>query len=363
MQVNNIDEKQLGAMNNQVNPTEAVFALISGLKPRTKDIIIKRFGLDGNNKQTLEEIGKFHGITRERVRQIESAAIKDLKNNDKIDLLEGSVNLLEKILMVYGNISECENLINKFNASIADNKTNGNIIEFILILSDQFEQFDETDNMRKAWGLKNYKLDVPQKAVKILMEVLEARKKPLMEIDAIKSVLNHSESLEAGIENQKAVLSYLKLSKKVLSNPYQEWGLSSWSEITPKGVKDKAYLVLKKNGRPLHFTDITKKINEANFNGKRAISQTVHNELIKDKRFVLVGRGMYALVEWGYNPGTVAEVIESALINANVPLSKEELIDVVLKQRMVKRNTVVLALQNRDRFIKTSDKKYFIHKK
>jgi len=363
MQANNINTSQLDTLNNQANPAEAVFTLISDLKPRTKDIIIKRFGLDGNNKRTLEEIGKFHGITRERVRQIESATMKDLKKNDKMELLENSVNLLEKILIENGNISERENLICKFNTSLAGNQTHGNMVEFILILSDKFEQFDETDNTCKAWGLKNYDLDIPQKVVEILMEVLEHRKEPLMEADAIKSVLDHSRSRDVGVEDQRAVISYLKLSKKVLSNPYREWGLSSWSEITPKGVKDKAYLVLKKNGRPLHFTDITKKINEANFGGKKAISQTVHNELIKDKRFVLVGRGMYALVEWGYSPGTVAEVIKNALINADAPLSKEELIDIVLKQRIVKRNTVVLALQNRDKFNKTPDKKYFIHKK
>lgn len=349
--------------DNQVNPTEAVFSMISSLKPRTKDIIVKRFGLDSENKQTLEEIGRFHGITRERVRQIESTTIKDLKKSEKINLLIECEEILEEIIKDNGNMVEHVSLMEKFNDRVGVHQIHENVVEFILNLSNKFECFDETEYTRKAWGLKNAKLEIPQKIVDALVERLTESKKPLTEEEAIKSVLDHSVSREIGVEDQKAVKSYLNLSKRVLSNPYQEWGLSSWSEIIPKGVKDKAYLVLKKNGKPLHFTEITKKINEANFSAKRAISQTVHNELIKDKRFVLVGRGMYALVEWGYNPGTVAQVIENVLNKADGPLSKEELIDIVLKQRIVKRNTVVLALQNKDKFIKTADRKYTIEKK
>ena len=87
-----------------------------------------------------------------------------------------------------------------------------------------------------------------------------------------------------------------------------------WPEISPKTVRDKIYLVLKKNDEPLHFETIARRINEVKFDdGQKALGPTVHNELIKDDRFVLVGRGMYGLQERGYEPGIAREVIAKVL--------------------------------------------------
>lgn len=61
---------------------------LSILNERERDIIIKHFGLNNETALTLEEIGKSYGITRERVRQIESAAIRKLKSDDVRELLE-----------------------------------------------------------------------------------------------------------------------------------------------------------------------------------------------------------------------------------------------------------------------------------
>jgi len=83
---------------------------------------------------------------------------------------------------------------------------------------------------------------------------------------------------------------------------------------------------------------------------------------IKDKRFVLVGRGLYALAEWGYEPGTVSEIIVQVMKKANCPLSKEEIIEKVLAKRLVKENTVLINLQNRKLFEKTGDGAYALKK-
>src|SRR3989344_4735689 len=66
-------------------------------------------------------------------------------------------------------------------------------------------------------------------------------------------------------------------------------------------------LVIRKHGSPIHFRDVAKQI-MVMFK-KKAHVATTHNELIKDPRFVLVGRGLYALAEWGYAPGIVRDVI------------------------------------------------------
>ena len=108
----------------------------------------------------------------------------------------------------------------------------------------------------------------------------------------------------------------------------------------------------------MHFTDIAKAINETGFDHKTAYPATVHNELILDSKYVLVGRGTYALSEWGYLPGVVADVIERVMRDAGEPLTKDEIVERVLKQRVVKSSTVALALMNRKRFTKLPGSRY-----
>jgi RNA polymerase primary sigma factor len=59
--------------------TELANAL-SRLNPRMRLVIAMRFGLDGQTPQTLEQVGSELGITRERVRQLESRALRELRN-------------------------------------------------------------------------------------------------------------------------------------------------------------------------------------------------------------------------------------------------------------------------------------------
>lgn len=150
----------------------------------------------------------------------------------------------------------------------------------------------------------------------------------------------------------------LAASKNIAKTAFGDWGLIGWAETSPRGVGDKAFAVLRRNNAPAHFRDITTMINAANFDHKKANPQTVHNELIKDGRFVLVGRGLYGLKEWGYVAGTVADVLESILKKSTRPMKKQELVEEVLKQRMVKKNTILLSLQNTARFERTDKDLY-----
>lgn len=59
---------------------EHLLEALSSLDKRSKDIIIKRFGLYGQKPMTLQEIASIYGLTRERIRQIEKSALEKLKN-------------------------------------------------------------------------------------------------------------------------------------------------------------------------------------------------------------------------------------------------------------------------------------------
>lgn len=69
-----------------------VMSTLDFLNKREKTILVNRFGLDGTNKKTLEEIGKVMGFSKERIRQIENIAIKKLKERDDISHLREYLN-------------------------------------------------------------------------------------------------------------------------------------------------------------------------------------------------------------------------------------------------------------------------------
>lgn len=63
------------------NLKREIVTLLNGLKDREQKVITLRFGLDGEEKQTLEEIGKIYGVTKECIRQTEARALNKLRNN------------------------------------------------------------------------------------------------------------------------------------------------------------------------------------------------------------------------------------------------------------------------------------------
>lgn len=59
---------------------EEIDQMLQGLNPREREVIILRFGLESGHPMTLEEVGKRFKVTRERIRQIETAALRKLRN-------------------------------------------------------------------------------------------------------------------------------------------------------------------------------------------------------------------------------------------------------------------------------------------
>ncbi|KKK99668.1 hypothetical protein LCGC14_2630410, partial [marine sediment metagenome] len=192
-----------------------------------------------------------------------------------------------------------------------------------------------------CWTTNKTNFQLFKKSIDSLIAQLKKIKKPLP-VKKLKTSLR-----------EKALTALLMASKKIQQNEDGLYGLSTWAEINPRGIKDKAYLVFKKTNKPLHFREVTKLIENSHV-------QTVHNELIKDSRFVLVGRGTYALSEWGYYPGQVKDVILNILKEAKRPLAKNEILKEVLRQRIVKENTILLNLNNKNHFLKNSKGKYTI---
>ena len=354
------------AKNLQFNPAEIVFEMLKELKKRPRDIIIKRFNLHGNGGQTLEEIGKDLKITRERVRQIQSEALKKLFKKAKSGNLDSISKFISSVLEKNGCLME-ENLFlgalfkqKEISKQETEKTSQRQALLFILFLSDSFTKIKKNKTVKSLWAADNARAQLCETMLGNLERYLEENEKTADDKEILKLLNKKSIIVEKNCElSDEILLNWLKASQRIIKSPLNRWGVRNNAQIIPRGMKDKAYLVVQKNKNPLHFTEITKLINQLWMEGREARPQTVHNELIKDKRFVLVGRGIYALEEWGFQTGTVLEVLQDVLSEKDIiPLSRDEIIDKVLKRRLVKRNTVLLNLQNSDYFVKLNNGKY-----
>ncbi len=333
--VNKVDKKQLEMLISD--------SLSLLKKDRDRDIILRRYGIATGSTQTLEEIGKDMGITRERVRQIEKAAITKIRQQFKHDH-QLNDNLIA-ITNNKGGIIGFASLINELNL---DGKNQPHL-SFLIKVNPKFTFLDKNDSHADMLFLSDsYNENGVLKLQEQLVTVISNQGKP-SRFDKFAKQFDSKHKQEALLE--------LAIVSTNLANLDNIWGLSIWPEVNPKSIRDKIYLVLKKNARPMHFSEISTKISELKANPKNVTTQAVHNELIKDGRFVLIGRGIYALGEWGYNPGTVADII-AVILRERSPLSKEDIITKVLARRQVKTTTIALNLQEKPQFIRDNNDMY-----
>ncbi len=322
---------------------------------RTRNMLELRFGLKDGQRMTLESIGQNYGITRERVRQIEEAAFSELRNSQAVNAFDSAYRQLNDFFKQQGGVIREARLLPLL-TKINQPHPSWGAVYFILNLNGQYRRYVESDKFHSLWLDSEDSFNQAAKAVDQAKKVLIQAGQPL----TFDQLAGYLEGTNFKIE-KTALYSYLDAAKQIGEDGFGCLGFVKWPEINPRGAKDKAYLVLKKGKQPLHFVEVTNLINQAGLGKHKAQAQTVHNELIKDSRFVLVGRGTYALGEWGYQPGTVKQVI-SQLLKENGPMSKGKIVREVSRHRLVKENTILINLQNKNYFIRTSEGKYTLAK-
>jgi len=332
-------------------PKDITKKLLAVLAPRAREVVAKRYGLEeGNKRQTLELIGQKYGITRERVRQIENAALATIKKSPEFKATDPVFDELKLVLNQHGGIVHEDEFLN----AITKDKATENHIHFMLVIGEAFTKLKEDEEFHHRWTVDVWLADKVHNSIRNLCQNFSDNDL-VSEPELISNFLLELKDVTRGPEVKEFAKSWISLSKRIGKNPLGEWGLAQSPNVHMRGIRDYAFLVLRKHGSPMHFTEVAKEITK--MFGKQAHPATCHNELIKDKRFVLVGRGLYALTEWGYSRGIVLEVIKN-IIKKNGPLAKDEVITRVKKERYVKDNTIIVNLQNSKLFKKAEDGKY-----
>ncbi len=334
-------------------PKNITKKLLDVLSDRGRDVLVKRFGLDDDaEKMTLEAIGGIYSITRERVRQLENFALDSIRKSDVFTEVKSIIEELEKLVYSLGGVVNEEGLLEY----ISKDKSIQNHIVLLLVLGAPFKREKENTDFRHRWIVDKNIAEKVHIAIRNLYKNM-SKEDLVSENDMVASFLEHLKGISDKYKNEEIIKRWLSLSKTIGKNPLGEWGIATSPNVNARGMRDYAFLVIRKHGSPMHFTEVAKSIT-AIFN-KKAHTATCHNELIKDPRFVLVGRGLYALSDWGYEGGVVKDVIKKVL-RKNGPLTKDEVIKKVLKERYVKDNTVLVNLQDCRIFTKDNKGRYFI---
>jgi len=317
-------------------------------KEREREIIARRFGLF-DRRETLEQIGELLGITRERVRQLEKAVVSRLKTlgeQGKLPRIDTIETAFIEHVQKMGSGARISDLSAKL--TDANTRTDQARVLFLAQLCPQLVVIEENDYFHQGVVLAS---EYSEKAAKDQITKI---------IDAIKKIGEPTpiEPVATALKSDANKTAALASLSKQLATLNGRWGLIKWPMVNPKNIRDKIYVILYENGKHMHFSEISEAIKDSDFKRKDVTTQAIHNELIKDKRFVLVGRGIYALKEWGYKKGTVADVISDVLRKAGEPLHRDEIVKRVLKNRYVKETTILLNLQGKKQFKRVAKATY-----
>lgn len=327
--------------------------LLAEVPERAREVLVLRFGLGtAQRRETLESIGERWSITRERVRQIEAAGIEAIRNSDAFKDSQEAFSELAQYMQTLGGIVPEEDLL----CGLANDEKAKNRFRFLLVVGSSFFRERETDEFYARWHVDHKTANAVHEALSRLYKTLDDAE-VLSEGEIINRFLEELKGVNLAYQNEEVLKRWLTISKTIAKNPLSEWGKAHAPAIRTKGIRDYAYLVIKQKGEPMHFSDVAQSI--VSIFNKKAHVATTHNELIKDSRFVLVGRGLYALAEWGYQPGVVRDVVRDVLKKQG-PLTRDEIITEVKKVRYVKDNTILVNLGDTRYFKRQKDGTYAV---
>jgi hypothetical protein len=334
------------------SPKSVTKDFLTDLPERSRKVLTYRFGLAGTGeRRTLDSIGKEYGITRERIRQIESHGIVSIRDSEYYKKHTESIEDLKRSVHELGSVIAEHVLLEKVPKSPSDR----NHVAFLLNVGHHFTYKRENDDFHARWHVDATLSGAIERALMKLYKEVDADKL-IPEDEFLKMFKDFLREEGVTSAPDHHVPHWLSISKRVAKNPLGEWGRVESPHVRIRNTRDFAYLTLKRHGSPMHFTEVARGITK--LFGRETHPATTHNELIKDKRFVLVGRGLYALKEWGYAPGVVRDVIHGILTREG-PLTRSEIIERVKRERYVKDATVLVNLQS-GAFSRLDDGRYSV---
>lgn len=347
----------VGVLSSDIcNPVAIVESLLSLLTDKEARVISARYGLQGQQVRTLASLGTELGVTRERIRQIQAQALKKMQRNAVHTDISKMHSEVMKFVMHHGGIVTDSEMTEFVKLNYNDLATNSEELLLACVLDDRLVQEHNKVDYVPHFRLTSIKMAQIKKSCDLGLKILKKFNAEL-DSDMLSSEIAKNVKESYLHFNPSTIASSLLLDRRIIlkSNRYS---LDAWRHINPRTLYDKIVYILSDIAEPMHFLDIVNSIKSHGFDTKRVSLQAVHNELISNPAFVLIGRGIYALKAWGYKEGTVADVLESVL-GKKGPLNLSDLTKEVLKLRKVKPITIQINLSSKkNKFRKNRDGLY-----
>ncbi|MBX4210544.1 hypothetical protein KW783_01065, partial [Candidatus Parcubacteria bacterium] len=235
-------------------PKQVTKRLLSSLPDRAKDVIINRYGLGTNtDRMTLEAIGKKYNITRERVRQIENYSITNIRKSKEYTKEKKTFDELKVVVKGLGAMINEEELL----TFLAKDKSTQNHVHFLLVIGEDFKKNKEDEEFKHRWHVDE---DVSKKVHEALRKLYNSLSDNdlIPEADMISRFLDNVKDVNEEYKNEEIIKRWLNISKTIDKNPLGEWGKASSPNINAKGMRDYAFLVIRKHGSPIHFREVAK---------------------------------------------------------------------------------------------------------
>lgn len=335
---------------------------------RNFEILCKRYGLEGNNTYTLQEIGSFLGITRERVRQLEENAEEVVRKilcgqQAKINVpaeLINEVGDLSATITAIGPLVTEEELIKTFISKYQHRPQKTEISAILLLLSILgFELLPDKPPRpnaltKSAWittsefDRQNF-YEARRKADEILIETVA----PLSFFDLVVKV-NKGKKKPISQSTIRLAIKTMAYVEVVGEDCYQV------SFACLKSLADKAYRILYEHKTPLKLRELHQEINH-----KLAITQSgatvpmrsISQQLTSEPhRFSISQGSLWGLTEWtDLKKGTTTELILAYFYARKSDASAAEILE-YLKKRFPKipSASVYAYLSQKDKFTRVS---------
>ena len=346
-----IDDKQLNVDLSCTNLAD----ILQYCKAKEQLILIKKFGLQTGKEMPLQQIGMEFGMTRERARQIEKQALMRFRRlfvgNEKYLKI---ISEAEKILVTNGGVMPEDTLIEKLVSKWVF-KFSGQELKLVLRSDYNLTYLSRNKILNKSFYVDTLYED-------LLTNIALATLKHFEKTNTYESVYDFIDILKKDFGKKNPDITYLQDNQfylnllKIVKNISMfdgKIGLSTFTSVNPKTIKSKLLYVFRIHGKPLHYQDAAAMVTEY-FPGKAVKITTAHNELVKSNDvFVNVWLWLYSLKERWVIGGTVLEILTRILKKAARPMSTKEIMQNILKEKMIAPNTVLLNLhKHKDVFVK-----------
>lgn len=337
---------------------------------KAQDVFAKRHGLFGNNQYTLEEIGLYYELTRERIRQIE-----DIQKEKIFSLFRGAI-IKKPYVFANGDVtSTLERIEEEFShidfipeATVIDKIKEKNIVEknpntSIFLFVFEMIGFAHSNYDKIGYFFNREKFDngnfhlLCNSIVAILQQVV----KPINLFDLVIK-LKKSKIIASNIHILYA-LSLIHFIEKIDVGGEEKFQIEFYKLAS---LKDKAYRILLENKNEMHAKDIFREIqHRLVISGQRSrdTDRSLKGQLVSDERFKAIGRtGKWILSEWNYNTQSIIELVINAFHHYNEPCSTKMIVDYIstIREDVRYQSVPAILLQHKNKFLKVGRGLYIL---